>query len=430
MHPNREKEAPLMDPVSDALRLDFERNGDQFGVWSYHHADFRVTIDHFHESRGHVTAELMFAHFDGSDLFGPVRLDLMAPKSRFDLARALSSRDGEMPWSLLLDQTIALVLREWRRVERASLLDPAALPKNVYHLGPLIPKGTPTVLYGDGETGKSLLTLALALSAATGEAVVPGIVPVGRTPVLYLDWEADRAQHADRLKSLMAGAGLEDRGALHYLAMQRPLADSIPFLRTECDRLKIGHVVCDSFAYACGPEPETADAAMRIFSGLRSLGAVTTIIIAHVPQALRAQDGPTRPYGSVFVRNSARLTWEVRQSQDRQPGLLRLGLFCTKNNLGPRLGPFGYEIRFTESRIEFTACSVREDPDLSTHLPLSTRILTLLAKGPSSYPDLVAATGATLGSVKGTCARLVARGLAERQQGPGGTMIAATPARE
>jgi hypothetical protein len=213
-----------MDPVPEPPRLDFERNGDQFGVWSYHHRDFRVTIDHFH-----------------------------------DLARALSSRDGEMPWSLLLDQTIALVLREFRRVERATLLDPAPMPKHIYHLGPLIPKAVPTVFYGDGETGKSLLILALALSAATGDSVVPGIVPVGQTAVLYLDWEADRLQHADRLHAVMAGSGLRDRGPLHYLGMKQPLADTIPFLRSEVDRLKIGLVVIDSFAYACGPEPESDD---------------------------------------------------------------------------------------------------------------------------------------------------------------------------
>jgi hypothetical protein len=124
------------------------------------------------------------------------------------------------------------------------------------------------------------------------------------------------------------------------------------------------------------------------------------------------------------------MTWEVRQSQDREPGLLRVGLFCTKNNLGPRLGPFGYEIRFQDGSIDFTACAIAEDPDLSTHLPLSGRIIALLAHGPSSYPDLASATGATLGSVKGTCARLVARGLAERQTGPGGTVIALAPSRE
>jgi len=420
-----------MNPVQEPPRLDFERNGDQFGVWSYHYRDFRVTIDHFHESRGHVTAELMFGHFDGSDLFGPVRLDLMAPRARLDLARALSNRDGEMPWSLLLDQTIALVLREFRKVERATLLDPAPMPKNIYHLGPLIPKSVPTVFYGDGETGKSLLILALALSAASGEAVVPGIVPVGTTAVLYLDWEADRLQHADRLHAVMAGADLRDRGPLHYLGMKQPLGDAIPFLRSEVDRLKIGLVVVDSFAYACGQEPESADAAMRIFGGLRALGSVTSIIIAHVPQALRDQGGPRRPYGSVFVRNSARLTWEVRQSQDREPGLLRVGLFCTKNNLGPRLGPFGYEIRFSDGSIDFTACRVAEDPDLSSHLPLTSRILTLLANGPSSYPDLATATGASVASVKTLCARLCARGLVERVHVPGsGTVVQCTPSRD
>jgi hypothetical protein len=419
-----------MDPVPDALRLDFERNGDQFAVWSYDHRDFRIILDHFYEKHGHVMAELMFCRFDASPLFGPVRLDLMAPRSRLDLAKSLSSRDGHLPWSLLLDHTIALVLREWRRVECARLLDPAPLPKSIYHLGPLIPKGVPTVFYGDGETGKSLLILALALSAATGESVVPGIVPVGRTPVLYLDWEADRAQHADRLHALMRGCGLAERGDLAYLSMTRPLDDAIAFLRTEVSRLKVRLVIVDSFAYACGIEPEGADAAMRIFSGLRSLGELTTILIAHVPQILRDQEGPRRPYGSVFVRNSARLTWEVRQSQDRSPGLLKLGLFCTKNNLGPRLGPFGYEISFQDSAIAFTACRVQEDPDLSSHLPLSTRILTLLANGPSSYPDLAQATGTSVGSVKGTCARLAARGLVERQTTPNGPVIAQTPARE
>src|SRR5207237_10033852 len=101
----------------------------------------------------------------------------------------------------------------------------------------------------------------------------------------------------------------------------------------DTSRLEMMFVMLTSFADACGPEPETADAAMRMFSAIRELGNVTTAVVAHVPHSLRngsatAEEG--RPFGSVFVRNSARVAWELRHGMPVTPRTIAIGLYQTK----------------------------------------------------------------------------------------------------
>ena len=51
-----------------------------------------------------------------------------------------------------------------------------------YALDPICPRGEPTILFAPGGTGKSYLSLALALSVQLGRELVPGIPPAMTGP--------------------------------------------------------------------------------------------------------------------------------------------------------------------------------------------------------------------------------------------------------
>src|SRR5262249_55873351 len=134
---------------------------------------------------------------------------------------------------------------------------------------PVLPLGDTTVLFGDGGTGKGLTAVALTLAAAAGAALPGGIKALARGPVLYLDWESTEDDIAERLYLLGRGLGCATEG-VYYRRMSRGVADEVTVLRGEASRLGVKLVVVDSFAPACGAEPEGADAAIRAMNALRA----------------------------------------------------------------------------------------------------------------------------------------------------------------
>ena len=85
---------------------------------------------------------------------------------------------------------------------------------------------------------------------------------------------------------------------------------------------------------------------------LRTLSPVTRIVIAHVTKA--AAEGLTRskPFGSIFIENLARSTWEVRASDEDTESDLVMALYHQKVNSGRRLRrPLVYRWHYEDDAI-------------------------------------------------------------------------------
>src|SRR5262249_35446586 len=65
----------------------------------------------------------------------------------------------------------------------------------------------PTLLYADGDTGKSLFALTLA-AAVRSSTPLPGLTPARAASVAYLDWETSRDTLEGRLALVAAGLGI------------------------------------------------------------------------------------------------------------------------------------------------------------------------------------------------------------------------------
>ena len=80
----------------------------------------------------------------------------------------------------------------------------------------------------------------------------------------------------------------------------------------------------DSLAAATGGDAG-AEAATKVFRAIRSLH-IGALIIAHIPKSPGEGQEPSI-YGSVFHKNFARATWELRKEQEVDSDTSILGLF-------------------------------------------------------------------------------------------------------
>lgn len=177
----------------------------------------------------------------------------------------------------------------------------------------------PSIIFGNGGTGKSLIALWLS-----GQLGARGY------NVLWCDWELDGGDHAKRFIELFD----DDRsGNVHYLRCDASIGALADRIRTEVQRLDIDIVVVDSIAFAIDGSASDVDAARAFYQSLRAIGSVGSILIAHES---RNTDGES-PFGSVFWANGARLTWHIqnvdRTSTNKPMNGMCVSLVCKKDNL-------------------------------------------------------------------------------------------------
>jgi len=387
---------PLVTPVGDDLRL----------AWPGH----RVTLDlsHLHEGREGITAELLVT----SAIHGEIhwgRLNLLSGPARTTLVKTLERAAPIAPWALVLERACRLTALHVREGAPVVCLMPRRAPVTRHLISKLVLAGQTNVLFGDGDSGKSLTALALMVAAGAPCDLPAGLTPTGDEPVrgLYLDYEGCQEDHEDRLANLLDSLGLTEAPPILYRQMVRPLADEAAFLRAQISQHRIGFVIVDSLAPACGPEPEGADAAVRTFTALRSFGAVTRLVVAHVSHASAAQrTGPAKPFGSIFNFNLARNMWEVRRAEDPGPGTLVQGLYHRKFNAGERQPPFGLRFTFSEDSITLQAHDMGQEPDLVARASVSQRLLAALRSGAFTTAELAGQVGASELTVRRALERL------------------------
>lgn len=391
---------PVVTPIGDDLRL----------AWPGH----RVTLDlsHLHEGREGIAAELLVT----SAIHGEIhwgRLNLLSTPARAGLVKTLERTAPIAPWALVLERACRLTALHLRAGGPVLCLMPRRAPAARHLIDKLVLAGETNVLFGDGGSGKSLLALALAVAASTGRALPAGLLPAAPIRrVLYLDYESCQAEHEDRLAGLLAGLGLTEAPPILYRQMVRPLADDAAVLRAEISQHAVDFVIVDSLAPACGAEPEGADAAVRTFTALRSFGAVTRQVIAHVSKAGADQrTGATRPFGSVFVQNLARNVWEVRKTEDEGADHLVLGLYHRKFNSGPRRAPFGLRIEIGATSTTLHGHDMGQEPDLVARASLAQRLLAALRPGAFTTAELAGQVGASELTVRRALERLREKGL-------------------
>ena len=365
---------------TEGLPRDFRRLGEGRYLFSVVDLGIEFEVDRLRRERHSLVGELTVRcdiagarTVDGVLSVGDFNLSsirALEDRSRY-LARRAKTKAKEIDWTGLLEEFVQRVVPAERAGDPAvSLRDLPNVPDHnttVMVAGFPILTSHPQMIFGPGGSLKSLLALYLG-----GELVARGY------RVLVVDWELSAQDHRDRLGRLFSS----DLPDIRYVRAERPITYEVDRLRKAVRDHDINFVIFDSAGFGCYGPPEAAEAALNYFRAVRQLGEVGTLHIAH---QTKSDEGDRAPFGSIFWFNSARSIWYVKPSEVTEPGMVTVGLFHRKANLGPLHPSLGFRATFTDDRIAIDPVNVATVGDLAAKLPLRERMKTLL-KGAAMTP--------------------------------------------
>lgn len=358
----------------------------------------KMIFDRLADARGGVSAELTVV-LGATELLAGVDVGLKSDTGQTKLAGSLKALAPAIPWKLLLQRACSAILKRHREGEPLRVLTVnTPVEPLTFQLNPLVFRGKATVLFGDGGLGKSSLALLCAMCVSTGESVA-GISAV-QGAVLYLDYEDSYDVHVRRMQAIAACHPALARADVRYQACTEPLANLTHTLLRRIQSEGIVFVVLDSLAAATGGDAG-AEASTKVFRAIRTLN-VGALIIAHVPKAPAEGQDPSI-YGSVFHKNFARSTWELRKDQDVGADTAILALFNRKSNLSRLHHPIGLKVTQNETNtsMHYEPFDLSQSAELATALPLPSQIRNLLEDGaPRSSKDIADELGAGLPTIK------------------------------
>jgi len=373
----------MSDPLPGTPKPDYESNGGiHLLKWPSHNVVIR--IDRLREHSDAVSGEITIrGSLPGRDShFHQARLNLTSTTARQQLTKFLGGRygAGTIPWADMIEQTCVSVLRQYREGKPPVLLrDDPPREALLWRVEPLLVDGQANMIYGAGQSGKSLLAVYLSVLVESslnhnGLVTEPG-------KVLYLDYETDEQETADRVRAIQAGLDIGIDTDIIYLYGRGPLADDIERIQRIVLENEVSLVIVDSFGMAAGGDQDKSMDVIRYFQALRTLEC-TTLTIDHLNK-----EGHL--YGNSYKFNEARCIWEVKAAM--YPGMQKidLGLFHRKMNNGSLHKPIGLRITFAPRKYTVALQNITQVEELAKPIPLRFRIKAALERGAISIEEIV-----------------------------------------
>ena len=299
---------------------------------------------------------------------------------------------------------------------RFSEMDPPG--SREYVVAGLVPKDHITGFYGDGGAAKSVLALS-AGTAISGEAEEWLGRKLQNCPVLYVDFELDADEQRRRAYQVARGVYLErpPRDLLYVSGLGQSPGKVLAGCLDVCDAEGVGLVIVDSLGIALEGDAESARDVIKFHRNyldpFRAAG-VTLLVIDHQGKTQGAERYQSkRAFGSVYKENLARSVLQVEPG-DRGKGLLTVTIRQTKHNFGPKAGPFGARLTFSEEEITVTEHSLDASALAQENtLNAGDRVMLVLKDGPAYPADVAERSAMPHGTVKNALTDLRRRGLVE-----------------
>ena len=359
----------------------------------------RIEVDRIYEERNHTYCELtatsLLPGLEGH--LHQATFNLSSTAARRTLIKAIETRTQDMiEWDEVLEYTCKLILESRRSgnpILEVGLEDERV--ETPYAIYPISPQRKRTIIFGDGSSGKSYLTLLLCIAAQLPEDSVWKKLGLSPNPqyvnALYLDYEEDEDEIKDRIARLRRGLGLP-AVILKYQSRAQAIADSVPELRRQIMRENIGLIAVDSIGPALGGDPNDNALAIRFMNSLRSLDR-TTILVDHIGKHADNKLRAKGPIGGVYKFNLARSIWEVRRFQETDENEIKVLLIHRKSNNSRLSRPIGLRFMFDNNATKVERTDIHDVPQLVEALSVRDRILSYLRQGPISLQDLAIKAG-------------------------------------
>ena len=393
---------PVVERVGSVFRITFE---DQ---------DVAVVARAIHSANGYVKGELAWLSVAPGThrLFHQGLLTFNSSDAKARLVKILKEYHPDKPWMAMVEEVSRIILAQWRQGEPVKRLSDDGDPPFQLAIEPFIYEQQPFIFFGIPGTLKSYLALFLASFAALGEA--PEGIPFRPKRVmhpLYLDWESNFRDQKARIQKIERGLEKPLADRIMYRYQTASLMEDVDALAEIVIKNNIDLVIIDSLGPAVHQDLNSAESAQEFFRALRALNC-TSIILAHC--AKNATEKTV--FGSQYFTALARGIAEVRKYQDPMSGIVSVGIFHRKSNMGPLFDPIGIEFFFSKDAVVIQPGSVADVPGLEEAMPVKSRILKFLAdNGPSSPTEIATELGIPYGSVRVILHRLLAEGKIVRQ---------------
>jgi hypothetical protein len=362
-----------------------------------------LTFDRLTDQRGSVYAEVTIT-LGSTILLEAVDLNLKNDRAQTTLANSLKdygTGTTSVPWKLLLQKACALVMRQ-KRLGRPTLIlnRHSQVQPLTYAVNPLVFKHKPTILYGDGGIGKSTLALLVAMLVSTAQQIAGMGALKGRA--LFLDWEDDEVVHTRRLQAIIAGHPSLADAQVDYQECDEPLLRMQHSLIRRIQADRISFLVVDSLLAASGGDA-SAESVSKMFDAIHQL-KTEALLLGHIAKTPMEGQRESSVYGSVFNKNRARSTWEIKKQQEIGDDISILGLFNRKSNHSRLHYPIGLKVIQNEdtTHIQYEPYDLANADELVPALPLPARIRNLLESDgvPRTSREIAEELEAELASVK------------------------------
>lgn len=389
--------------VSEAKISDPPEFQDRLGTLTYTWPDpgIRIMVEQLHKNRQGTQCELTIDSIGGETekaILGPVGYNLTFTSGRETIIRNLSRR-WEINWDEILEKLTRMVSAYLRLGEPVKhLREYMYRPASEWILEHLILQEQPSMIFGSGGLGKSLVALAAILTLEAGSPVLPGLRTEPGHRGIYLDWERTGIyEHGVRYRKLLNGVNLEPaKMDTIYLSCTGSITDNVRKIKRTIDDEGVTFAIIDSAGFACGSEPEKAECALQFFEAVHQL-EVPALIIAHQTKG----DVRGIPFGSVFWHNAARVTWEIRKQQVPGENRLKVGLFNRKSNIGSLARPLGFSIEFLGESTTISQFEPRTNFELAEGaITVSDQVAALLEEESLTVKDISEATGKTENAIR------------------------------
>lgn len=174
---------------------------------------------------------------------------------------------------------MSLPLRDLAEAVRSPIAAPAWLLEEV------VPEVGLTILAGAPKSGKSLLSVALALAVGSGEPHRFLGRRIARRPVLLVEMEGSEASLLDRARRIAVERDLP-LGPGEIFVAHRPRGFTLPqhleALRSAAEEVDAGLVIIDPLAAVLGGIDENSAAAIApVLSALVDLGRDRAVLLIH-----------------------------------------------------------------------------------------------------------------------------------------------------
>jgi len=389
--------------------------------WDIGPARVQAEVEEVHHESSGWHAEIQWLNL--SDEVRPLisawkHINLSSPTTVKSHAKSLQEITGfDASWDQMIEQIAARGIADKKKGQEFETIGGARiLLDRIYRLAKLLEENQITILFGEGESCKSTLALAIALSVQTGVPLL-GLEPL-QGNVLYLDWETDGDEHHRRLAALWHGLSeVDDVPEIPYRRMEQPLVHDLGVVKRFVSQNSTRLVIIDSAGFAMGREPEKNDSAIQLLTAARQLQ--TTILCLDHESKDDTQKEPNKrraPFGGIYKINMARSVYEIRavptETRQEHINLISTALYHTKSNNGRKQPVRGYRITFdeTEDKTLIAQSAVADVPELEAGMRPIDRLRNCLKRGYLPVHRVVELTNLKENYVRATFSDGVRRG--------------------